>query len=188
MFKKKPAASKPAAAAAADEAKQKLQAEPGAEATARLNNNNSGMLSDAGHLCLLLSHCLPLWPSCTQRTGTRNSREKFLADVLHKRPDSIRNSATAILRHGQADCSMLAFAEALLTEESVRACPEMDLLLVALREGCYDARARYLLKHVAFAMRISWASLEEWELKTAALLNDPASEAEVVDEAMKRNR
>ncbi|PAA54383.1 hypothetical protein BOX15_Mlig003167g1 [Macrostomum lignano] len=190
MFKKKPAASKPAAAAAADEAKQKLQAEPGAEATARLNNNNSGMLSDAGIFayCSLTATALAqLYPE----DWHKEFREKFLADVLHKRPDSIRNSATAILRHGQADCSMLPFAEALLTEESVRACPEMvlqDLLLVALREGCYDARARYLLKHVAFAMRISWASLEEWELKTAALLNDPASEAEVVDEAMKRNR
>ncbi|PAA45870.1 hypothetical protein BOX15_Mlig009201g1 [Macrostomum lignano] len=191
MFKKKPAASKPAAAAAAtDEAKQKLQAEPGAEATARLNNNNSGMLSDAGIFayCSLTATALAqLYPE----DWHKEFRREVPADVLHKRPDSIRNSATAILRHGQADCSMLPFAEALLTEESVRACPEMvlqDLLLVALREGCYDARARYLLKHVAFAMRISWASLEEWELKTAALLNDPASEAEVVDEAMKRNR
>uniref|UniRef100_A0A1I8FCZ7 DDE_Tnp_1_7 domain-containing protein n=1 Tax=Macrostomum lignano TaxID=282301 RepID=A0A1I8FCZ7_9PLAT len=171
---------KPAAAgAAADEAKQKLQAEPGAEATARLNNNNSGMLSDAGIFayCSLTATALAQlypedwhkefrsrssWPTCST-----SGRIRFAT-----RP-------TAILRHGQADCSMLPFAEALLTEESRPRLPG---------DGCYDARARYLLKHVPFAMRISWASLEEWELKTAALLNDPASEAEVVDEAMKRNR
>uniref|UniRef100_A0A1I8FK00 DUF726-domain-containing protein n=1 Tax=Macrostomum lignano TaxID=282301 RepID=A0A1I8FK00_9PLAT len=118
-------------------------------------------------------------------------REKFLADVLHKRPDSIRNSATPSFGTARPTVPCWPFAEALLTEESVRACPEMvlqDLLLVALREGCYDARARYLLKHVAFAMRITGPRWREWELKTCRAVERSASEAEVVDEAMKRNR
>uniref|UniRef100_A0A1I8FAL5 Protein kinase domain-containing protein n=1 Tax=Macrostomum lignano TaxID=282301 RepID=A0A1I8FAL5_9PLAT len=175
-----PQASRLPQEAAADEAKQKLQAEPGAEATARLNNNNSGMLSDAG----IFAYC-SLTATRSGPAVPRGLAQGIPREVPGRRAPQaagfrFANSATAILRHGQADCSMLPPSSRL-----PRRLVLQDLLLVALREGCYDARARYLLKHVAFAMRISWASLEEWELKTAALLNDPASEAEVVDEAMR---
>uniref|UniRef100_A0A1I8F925 HA2 domain-containing protein n=1 Tax=Macrostomum lignano TaxID=282301 RepID=A0A1I8F925_9PLAT len=192
MFKKKP----PQASRLPQEQQQTRQSRsckqsPGLRRQPGFNNNNSGMLSDAGIFayCSLTATALAqLYPE----DWHKEFREKFLADVLHTSGRiRFRNSATAILRHGQADCSMLPFAEALLTEESVRACPEMvlqDLLLVALREGCYDAKGSLPAEARGLRHADQLGLAGEWELKTAALLNDPASEAEVVDEAMKRNR
>ncbi|KAL4221545.1 Transmembrane and coiled-coil domain-containing protein 4 [Mactra antiquata] len=118
--------------------------------------------------------------------------EKILLDL--GQPKQTSASLMAML-DGEMMKDSSVFVTAILEEECTKISRQpiiADLISLAICDGCYDARMRVLIKHVAWQLKVSWDVVEETETVMAETLEYStytASEEEAKEKDKKsRNR
>ncbi|XP_045204064.2 transmembrane and coiled-coil domain-containing protein 4-like isoform X2 [Mercenaria mercenaria] len=123
-------------------------------------------------------------------------KKKALEKILHDfgQPKQTNNSMFALLE-GEIMTECDVFVDSLMAEECLKESRKpliVDLIAIAISEGCYDARMRVLIKHVAWQLRVTWDDVESIEEEFAETLEYDTyvmSEEEMKEKAKKsRNR
>ncbi|XP_060588948.1 transmembrane and coiled-coil domain-containing protein 4-like [Ruditapes philippinarum] len=125
-----------------------------------------------------------------------NFKKKTLTKILHEfgQPKQTNDSMFALME-GEIMTECDAFVDSLMAEECLKESRQpliVELITIAINEGCYDARMRVLIKHIAWQLRVTWDDVEAIEEEFAETLEYDTyvmSEEEMKEKAKKsRNR
>ncbi|XP_052821109.1 transmembrane and coiled-coil domain-containing protein 4-like isoform X2 [Mya arenaria] len=93
----------------------------------------------------------------------KSALEKILKDL--GQPEQTNESMFSLL-DGEIITDSDVFVDNLLEDPVLSETRQpliQDFILLAIQEGCYDARMRVLIKHMAWQLRVSWEDVEELE-------------------------
>ncbi|KAH9514078.1 Transmembrane and coiled-coil domain-containing protein 4 [Bulinus truncatus] len=101
-------------------------------------------------------------------------REETLALILIalEQPQQVCESVRAMLQ-GQGLDDMDPYIDILLAEEALKDGAEpiiSQLLAIGIGQGCYDARMRVLIKHLAWRLKVGWDTVDDLEIDMSETL------------------
>nr|KAI8731962.1 transmembrane and coiled-coil domain-containing protein 4-like isoform X3 [Biomphalaria glabrata] len=122
-------------------------------------------------------------------------REETFALILIalEQPQQVCESVRAMLQ-GQGLDDMDPYIDILLAEEALKEGAEpiiSQLLAIGIGQGCYDARMRVLIKHLAWRLKVGWETVEDLEIymsETLALSQYEMSEEEKLEKLKRAKR
>ncbi|CAL1545276.1 unnamed protein product [Lymnaea stagnalis] len=122
-------------------------------------------------------------------------REETFALILIalEQPQQVCESVRAMLQ-GQGLDDMDPYIDILLAEEVLKEGAEpivSQLLAIGIGQGCYDARMRVLIKHLAWRLKVGWDTVDDLETdmsETLALSQYEMSEEEKLEKLKKEKK
>ncbi|XP_074654422.1 transmembrane and coiled-coil domain-containing protein 4-like [Tubulanus polymorphus] len=124
------------------------------------------VLTDAGQYGYIA-----LCAVCMHQLFNEPEHRPFNKDVIKKLiqhlqlPSQVEASAVAIME-GHGGHTSEPFVKSLMTESSLDKNPMLlvkDLIGFSLKDGCYDARMRFLIRHIAFLLHVNLDKVEDYE-------------------------